>query len=339
MSEIPSHPHSPENPSGKDYVEYPIENAMRRVSVRRTGGEIEPGWLVVGETTDGERYVVERYDEESGGSLEKRVSKQALDALQNEIAANRPERREAFGNHPGVQQEIGRAAIRGEVELPQTLSERVEAGWAVPRQELIDAGVVTPAETSPEDVAEALRKQRLHQVFDFPDASTPDKYGSSKRMLVEVTEQSQRDGEVAFMSATHDEHVKAIFEKYNDGQYVPSKMASELLRTNNELRVELGAYFLDKLAAMHYLPERVMYNSSKNLKNPNVGGYGDKRFTSREYAALLAVSMLDGTFKTESTKHDPIYKNRYSEVVTGQHRYAAHMLLETERYANVEQEK
>ncbi|MBC7746562.1 hypothetical protein H7Y40_01115 [Pedobacter sp.] len=50
--------------------------------------------------------------------------------------------------------------------------------------------------------------------------------------------------------------------------------------------------------------------------------------TSREYASLLALSMLDGTFKAARAAHDPIFIGKSGVVELGQHRYAAHLLLD-----------
>lgn len=76
------------------------------------------------------------------------------------------------------------------------------------------------------------------------------------------------------------------------------------------------------------IPERVVCNSQKR---PSTRGYDVVTdLSSREYAALLALSMLDVTYKPKRTTSDPI-DILAGEVMRGQHRFAAIELLGLER--------
>lgn len=72
--------------------------------------------------------------------------------------------------------------------------------------------------------------------------------------------------------------------------------------------------------------ERVQANDPNNLKTPNGNhGYGNKKFTSEEYAVVLAMAKLDGTFDVSRSKD---YKDLPDDHAhQGQHRQAADTLL------------
>lgn len=72
--------------------------------------------------------------------------------------------------------------------------------------------------------------------------------------------------------------------------------------------------------------ERVQANDPNNLKAPNGNhGYGNKKFTSEEYAVVLAMAKLDGTF---DVSHSKDYKDLPDDHAhQGQHRQAADTLL------------
>ena len=66
-----------------------------------------------------------------------------------------------------------------------------------------------------------------------------------------------------------------------------------------------------------------MRNEQKNI---NYTGYDYPNVSSREAVALIALSMLDGTFKR--TPHDPVEIDEITEsVVRGQHRWTAANIL------------
>lgn len=121
----------------------------------------------------------------------------------------------------------------------------------------------------------------------------------------------------------HDEKFRSILERAI-GE-VPQDMSAETpvdrIRQDASVRLALGRYFLNKTHAMaNSLPDRVKRNTQKN---PNYAGYGNF-MSSREYVALLCLSMIDGTFDT-SREDEVVFKN--GQVELGQHREAARDVL------------
>jgi hypothetical protein len=158
---------------------------------------------------------------------------------------------------------------------------------------------------------------RNERIFRAPEAQGRDRFGNDRDGRLRVTEESLADAED--ISRFSDEDIKEFLlmaKKDNPGEDI-----HEVLRTNNELRVKLGEFLLQKFDGMHYLPSRLYQHNQ--LKSPNYAGYEGK-MTSREYAALLAIGMLDGTFKKSLS--DPI-ELEYGEAIRGQHRYAAMQVL------------
>jgi hypothetical protein len=100
----------------------------------------------------------------------------------------------------------------------------------------------------------------------------------------------------------------------------------DTIRNNAELRLALAELFLNKIDNnIGSMPERIVRNGQKK---PNHLGYKHLQYIStREYAALIALSMLDGTFKEAATKADGIRMGDDGKPVVGQHRYAAELLL------------
>lgn len=103
------------------------------------------------------------------------------------------------------------------------------------------------------------------------------------------------------------------------------------IRKNHLLRCQLLKFFGGKLEVMRQLspddlPERVKHNDPDNLKHPNHPGYPDK-MTSSEYAAVLALSMLDGSFSPELEENIESDRRKDGTPIYGQHREAAHVVL------------
>jgi hypothetical protein len=97
------------------------------------------------------------------------------------------------------------------------------------------------------------------------------------------------------------------------------------LREDLGLRVAVGKLFLDQLnIRAHYMPERIRRNEYKNSAIPE---YKNRYpMTSHEYASLLALSKIDGTFDNERVR-EPIDVRSDGQVISGQHRWAADNLL------------
>ena len=103
------------------------------------------------------------------------------------------------------------------------------------------------------------------------------------------------------------------------------------IRRNHQLRCQLLEFFGKKLEAIrelspYSLPERVYYDDPGNLKHPNHPGYSDK-MTSSEYAAVLALSMIDGSFDPDSEDDMESDTRKDGTPICGQHREAAHVVL------------
>ena len=97
------------------------------------------------------------------------------------------------------------------------------------------------------------------------------------------------------------------------------------IRENQEASSEIKDYISLKLEQNLYkMPPRIFENSDKNYKNPNYPGYENaNNLTSREYAIILAESMINGSFNFDYSKSSPIFINSNNEVEVGQHRVAA----------------
>lgn len=104
------------------------------------------------------------------------------------------------------------------------------------------------------------------------------------------------------------------------------KPLSELLRTDNNLRLTVGTYLLDKLKN-HIHPNVLPFQARRETgKGTPVPGYEDVR-SNNEYIALLALGMLDGTFDPQRAGTDTVAYDRHKDTGPGQHRYAAMQLL------------
>lgn len=102
----------------------------------------------------------------------------------------------------------------------------------------------------------------------------------------------------------------------------------DAVRTDANLRYDIGTYFLkDKLPQLaRILPDRVIGNGQKR---PNHNGYSRHNYlTSREYAVMLALAMIDGTYQ-EPGSGDPIIRDNDGIATLGQHRFTAKALIES----------
>ncbi|MCB9819776.1 hypothetical protein H6796_00500 [Candidatus Nomurabacteria bacterium] len=186
-------------------------------------------------------------------------------------------------------------------------------------------------QVSPEDAKYLLRMERI---FKFPEKMGKDRFGNNLDSRIERSEDSKEAAVFAYRYIS-DPKIKEIIRS-SAGDLWREEEMQEVLRKNDTVRLELGLYLLDKFESVSYLPRRVMLDSEKN---GNHAGY-ESGLSSREYAALLALSMLDGSFNYSSTRHDPINR-RYGDVESGQHRYAAAQVLGLEktpyadRYLNI----
>ena len=130
-------------------------------------------------------------------------------------------------------------------------------------------------------------------------------------------------------------NIKSIIDEYApydvETGFDGFKKTINEIRKNHLLRCRLLEFFGRKLEVMRQLspddlPERVKHNDPGNLKHPNHPGYPDK-MTSPEYAAVLALSMLDGSFNPELEENIESDRRKDGTPIYGQHREAAHVVL------------
>ncbi len=162
---------------------------------------------------------------------------------------------------------------------------------------------------------EVERRQYLEKILRFPRPEDYDQdYEEGYDVRTQVTEKSAAHAAEVYQWASQD--IKDIIDKYNEVD--SGQDAAALLRANDQLRIELGLHILQKFEHTKGLPERVENNFANVLKSPNhTKGYNGERFESRDYATLLALAMLDGTFRAP----------RWSNNDAAQHRIGAELVL------------
>ena len=125
-----------------------------------------------------------------------------------------------------------------------------------------------------------------------------------------------------------DSSLHSLFTDYLQQHSLPVEKLPLALRTDPDLRLRCGVYLADKLrmqATLPTMPRRIRNNTQKS---PDVKGYEQYNYlTSQEYAVLLALSMLDGTFSREETAYDPVDYDPSTGEGGGQHRYVAQRIL------------
>ena len=130
-------------------------------------------------------------------------------------------------------------------------------------------------------------------------------------------------------------NIKSIIDEYVpygvETDFDGFKKTINEIRKNHELRYRLLEFFQKKLEVIRQsspddLPERVRYNDPDNRKHPNHPGYPDK-MTSSEYAAVLALSMIDGSFNPELEENIESDRRKDGTPIYGQHREAAWTIL------------
>ena len=166
--------------------------------------------------------------------------------------------------------------------------------------------------------------ERIKKLFAFPESRGKDRFGNSLDERRRVTATSEQDAAFAYRFAPDD--IRQMIRARAGDKWQEADMPA-VLRNDDVLRAQIGEYLLEKAKTDHYMPARIAGNEQKR---PSHRGYEYANLSSQEYAALLAVSMLDGTFKSDGGRSDPIELS-YGQAVRGQHRYAALQLLGLDR--------
>ena len=177
-----------------------------------------------------------------------------------------------------------------------------------------------PVGREAERKAEAGDKERTKLLFAVP---TNSQWRPSDTTIREAADRLR-------LARSNDLVLSAIIRRFV-AQQSGDAVVTELYH-NQAFREMLGGYLLVKLDELakrsRNLPERVRVNDPANLKQVE-SGYAVTIASSREYAAMLALAMLDGTFNETRSSHGPIRLRSNGDVMRGQHRAAAQMLLGT----------
>ena len=112
------------------------------------------------------------------------------------------------------------------------------------------------------------------------------------------------------------------FQSENNNVYGDELLKA--IRVNPELRKAIGSRLRDLSEANAY---SVRTGIGTALKKVDAPGYElmPPRMTSKEYVGLLMLAMIDGSYKENPS--DPIIKDNFGSVITGNHRSSARSIL------------
>lgn len=171
---------------------------------------------------------------------------------------------------------------------------------------------------------EEHRQARIEQLFVLPTSDQLKDSGVQKRFS--TTEKSIKDA--AFAYRFSDDQLRDIFAKYKTANHWRESDMPELARSNNDLRIEIGDYLLQKISSGDTrLAERVYTHYGKTVNHYGYSYVG--LMDSKEAVAQIAIAMLDGTYKIEDCTSDPIEMNSWGQAIQGQHRWSAYQILGT----------
>jgi hypothetical protein len=227
-------------------------------------------------------------------------------------------------SEPNVQDALSDLSIAKE-ELPNPRLAKIFA----PRLTRQEASAEQPKPDSSGEVERYTRIINGQAPLEKPETPQERSYREMTEPYVDVPSAEQiNDSLTRMREAEHDPIIEAIITKHVGGG---SRDAStvELMRTNADLRYELGSYLLrDKIPHMrinrsHDLSERVFYAGEKS---PNHKGYNRLgKVRSDEYAVMIALSMMDGTY--QKTGPADAIERKDGKVITGMHRAGAAAVL------------
>lgn len=171
-------------------------------------------------------------------------------------------------------------------------------------------------------------RKQFEELFGSPVVQPRDRFGNVKDRVSEITSKMIEDS-IRSLRAVGDPEVHKIIESTIAQQdlHSPEDVIKQI-RENNAIRFELAKYFKQKVDNdRDLMPDRIQRNGSKR---PNHPGYSSDTIASDDYVALLAISMLDGTFNAEVSIKDKVQFNNGTndtKINGGQHRLAALRLL------------
>lgn len=303
------------------------------VRVRRSNGDIDDGWLPRTPVLRNGVSYTPVYKPTEGGVLSKMVPTAEINALNSST----PEVRRV-GDIVPVQRGMGDRAVHYLVN-PPSLESPAHAQPEVsaekdPRYERLFAPPEIQGDTgednlkfdygklwaeTDEEVAELEAYQRGY------DRQVEERRAAEEQKF-RVTEDSERKAFSRLIRAmSYDEALEEIVRRRQAEKHIQSSLEMvDLIRTDADLRYDLGAYLMDKLKENIYkMPDRVAVDRQKTPEHIGYKHLG--RLSSQEYAVLLALAMLDGTY--HEPDHNPIKRLPGGQVELGQHRAAAEILL------------
>ena len=111
------------------------------------------------------------------------------------------------------------------------------------------------------DTEERIKQLHYEAIFSAPIPKGRDRFGNDLDKRLKVTEESLSDAVLAYRFS--DSEIKKIIDKYKTDEIWREEDVNSLVRTNNELRIELGKCLLARLEDDSYLPYRVMIDEQK----------------------------------------------------------------------------
>jgi hypothetical protein len=232
------------------------------------------------------------------------------------IAFNSPENKE-MRRQEELQTEIGESAVQHEVDAPYAK-----------RLEKLFAPVKIEETQTPAISYDSLLDPNNDLQYRHVEGAAVRNRGKQRGVVTEESLKVARDEYMEpLLQGSKDVRISEMIKAAAHNSPLTPEDAMQLLRGDNSLRKEVGAYLLDKLKShTSSLPERVARNTQKNANMP---GYEDiPSMSSHEYVALLALAKLDGSFNYEGYLQDSVQHDESGNVVLGQHRAAADMMLQ-----------
>ncbi len=149
--------------------------------------------------------------------------------------------------------------------------------------------------------AEADRVARIFAPRDVPDLTAGQRSPAGYEGL-KVTDASRASAREWMQRALYrDSEFEDIIEEHigHRPQHTEIDGLIDSIRTDGELRARLGRIYQDRIyARLHLMGDNIKRVSV--YKNPNSRGYEGMRLKTYEYAAVLALSHLDGTFNPQN---------------------------------------
>jgi len=237
----------------------------------------------------------------------------------------------------------------GEIALTSELSKRTDMGETplFPSEKTTEVisdhykELFKPLALDGDADSESQAEDDFSDLFeDNSDLDDPDKHEEMVRLAVQearidnknqkfINEESKQDSiQVLERAVQADLGLNQIIREYTSEQNITDTgELVDAIRKDKELRLKIGIHAvkkLDEFISLHpnEVPARIM---STQTKNPDNGPWAGQNLKSKDYVALLYLSMLDGSFSRDMEQDQIDYKSGVPE--TGQHRYMARKLI------------